>query len=355
MVAYSIHSAVRVGVRESSSSRWAKQVAELFDCFPDTTHPPDLEFRGASKSDVRSRVAHLRLQRLGPGVLSDTGGSAVYLESTGELAELHDQTLFITSHRSALPHAIPLLDWFASRSGIPLVHAASASKSGDATLIGGWGGVGKTSALGELANRRGWSFLADDLTFVSRRQAKSFPKPVFIYPYHREIFPEVFETRPGAVVPAWALPALGGLRRTVRPVLRNFPVVESKARNLSPEYHRVPAALAYPTSAEIVSRADLRRYLHVERAPVASTAVRELTSVAALVDQVERIFWLDQVQASAPLISALTGAGLIDGAEWRNSRRSVIAEALEGADCREIQLPLSMPARDAASVIADLA
>jgi hypothetical protein len=71
---------------------------------------------------------------------------------------------------------------------VALVHASAvAGEDGRVTLIGGTGGVGKTSLALELCLRRGFTFLADDISFVGSEghvwPNLAYPK---IYAYNLE-------------------------------------------------------------------------------------------------------------------------------------------------------------------------
>ena len=78
------------------------------------------------------------------------------------------------------------------RPDTALVHASSFSDERGVTLIGGAGGAGKTSLALELRRRRGFRFLADDISFV-REDGHVWPNLAWpkIYAYNVEGDPEL--------------------------------------------------------------------------------------------------------------------------------------------------------------------
>src|SRR5690606_41041284 len=85
---------------------------------------------------------------------------------------------------------VPAAHWL---SDVAVVHAsAMAGPSGEVTLIGGTGGVGKTSLMLDLCLRRGFTFMADDISIVG---ADGWVHPNLayrkIYAYHLQDNPEL--------------------------------------------------------------------------------------------------------------------------------------------------------------------
>lgn len=80
---------------------------------------------------------------------------------------------------------VPAAHWM---SDLAVVHASALSApSGEVTMIGGTGGVGKTSLMLELCLQRGYAFIADDIGFV-RDDGWVYPNLAYpkIYAYNLE-------------------------------------------------------------------------------------------------------------------------------------------------------------------------
>lgn len=85
---------------------------------------------------------------------------------------------------------VPAAHWLRD---ISVVHASAlANRAGDVTLIGGTGGVGKTSLMLELCLHGDFDFLADDISFIGEdgwvHPNLAYPK---IYAYNLEDNPEL--------------------------------------------------------------------------------------------------------------------------------------------------------------------
>ncbi len=84
--------------------------------------------------------------------------------------------------------------------GVTMVHAAGLEKDGRALLLPAFGGAGKTLAAGVLVRDYGYKFLGDDIVLVkSDGTILPFPRPLFFYPHHIDVFDRYFGNRAGSV------------------------------------------------------------------------------------------------------------------------------------------------------------
>lgn len=75
-----------------------------------------------------------------------------------------------------------------------LIHASSIEYEGKGFLFGSWGGVGKTTSLLKLLLTTDANFLSDDMSIIDTDGRLYLnPKPLHIYPYNWEGFPELKE------------------------------------------------------------------------------------------------------------------------------------------------------------------
>lgn len=126
------------------------------------------------------------------------------------------------------------------------IHAAGIETAGRAILFPSWGGVGKTSLSQYFVEHLGWRLLGDDLVILSEQGiCYGFPKPLVIYPYHREIFPKVFANGYGPVIPETLNPLVARLIRRTKPLLRRFPKVLQLAREWNPQSVRIAPSRVY--------------------------------------------------------------------------------------------------------------
>jgi hypothetical protein len=90
---------------------------------------------------------------------------------------------------------IPALQALLLERDTTFVHASSVyNVAGEALLLSGWGGSGKTAVSSQLYLRGSgnWAFLSDDLAIVdSQGIVHRSPLPLHVYPYNTERFPEL--------------------------------------------------------------------------------------------------------------------------------------------------------------------
>lgn len=116
-----------------------------------------------------------------------------------------------------------------------LIHGAAVSKNGQAILFPSWGGVGKTAILNVFVKKHGYKVLGDDLFILNKEGiVLPFPKAMVLYPYHRNLFPEIF--RGSAVMVPIALNKLvSKLVPKVKKLLSPFPRLMNYVRNRNPQ------------------------------------------------------------------------------------------------------------------------
>ncbi len=171
----------------------------------------------------------------------------------------------LACRRDPLPFMQPLIQHRLLSQGHGLIHAAAIAIDKRGVAIPAWGGTGKTSAIVELTRLPASAFLSDDCCILSAGgELLSFPKPFFVYPYHRALFPHLFLRKRKPLVPVWLLPAVHRLREVARPVFMKHPRLENLARGVTPEHMKVPARTALP-DARFVDRVPLRAVLFAGR------------------------------------------------------------------------------------------
>ena len=116
-----------------------------------------------------------------------------------------------------------------------LIHGAAISKNDEAILFPSWGGVGKTAILNDFVKKYGFDFIGDDLFILDKKgNIFSFPKPMVLYPYHRNLFPEIFKKSP-SLIPARFTKTVSSLVPKIKKILSPFPTLMNYARNHNPQ------------------------------------------------------------------------------------------------------------------------
>jgi hypothetical protein len=106
--------------------------------------------------------------------------------------------------------------------------------------------VGKTALVASLVRSHGWRMLGDDFVIVTGDgDCLAFPKPMVLYPYHRDMFPEVFSSGRGPAGPATLNAALTRAAEVLKPALRRFPGLLQWARRNNPQSVRVPPSQVF--------------------------------------------------------------------------------------------------------------
>jgi len=239
--------------------------------------------------------------------------------------------------------------WLLLLKGAALVHAAAVAVKGRGVLLPALGGVGKTAAVKALC-QAGGAFLADDLVILSEKgELFSFPKPLFLYPYHRALFPHVFERKTKFVVPSWLTRPVAEVRQAVRPLLRAFPRLEDFARRYTPEYLLTPVRQALP-EVEIVPRAPLALTLFLERSPRAKAelALMEKKELAA---KMTKILHAELPEPARQALTACSAAGQISLSDFLGRMESVISGGVASSPAYRLVIPASYGAAETAALV----
>ena len=133
--------------------------------------------------------------------------------------------------------------------GYTMIHGAAVEREGAVYLMPSWGGVGKTATVCEFVRNQGWKLLGDDLIIVREGFAMPFLKPFVIYPYHKDLFPEVFKTADNYTIKNnWLSGLMSKAIPTVKRVLRPFPRVLAFLRKHNPQSTRVSPYVLFESS-----------------------------------------------------------------------------------------------------------
>jgi hypothetical protein len=195
---------------------------------------------------------------IGPGVLTDR-------ERGVQIRSQVNGAIEVVADRPAMEWILWLIQLALLPRGASLAHAAAVEKDGRGVLLASWGGVGKTAIVSRLIKRWGWKLLGDDFVILSKTgYCYGFPKPMVLYPYHRELFPEVFSGGKGPWAPTVANSFLSKLALLIKPALRRTPRLLRLARAYNPQSVRILPSDVFGKES-LSSRARITKAVWLER------------------------------------------------------------------------------------------
>ena len=224
-----------------------------------------------------------------------------------------------------------------------IIHSSAFQhRKGGAVLVGGTGGVGKTSLEIELCMNRGYSFISDDLAVIDKNgniyPNLSFPK---IYGYNiknnKKLKNEIFKDRTFSDRLAWNLRSslLGdaNVRRKISPkdVYKNYVTENSKVKKY------------------FILFRENREDIKIERVrPDTATdmSLKILQSELTLFNN--HILWHEFNSFASGIPPILTLESVLDN--WKKLCKSVMSKI----DCFIISIPLNLPHREFVDDISDI-
>jgi len=257
----------------------------------------------------------------------------------------------LASRRDLLPFVPPVVQTLLLRRQHCLVHSAAVAVGERGVLLPGWGGTGKTSAIICLLKQLPEAaFMSDDYAIVSEDgRVLSFPKAFFIYPYHRGLFPHLFQARHKPLVPVWLSGMLERLRTVVRPTIMAFPRLENLARRFTPEHMQVPARTALP-DARFVEIAGIDQVLFVERYSGGQARLDELAP-AEVTRRLMGNWYYEQGRCARDLLLGAAGVGVLDYESYFGGMARVLRSALGGRKVYRLRMGQMSPGQTGQAVI----
>lgn len=225
--------------------------------------------------------------------------------------------------------------------GYSLLHAAAVEKDGEVLLLPSWGGVGKTATVCRFIREYGWRLLGDDLVIIGQGKVLPFLKPFVIYPYHKDLFPELFARGENHTVKNLAVSNLmshmiPGVKRALRP----FPRVLAYLRKHNPQSMRVSPEKIF-TKEQLSAGGKPCRMVWLERSmkPDVFYGVitpRELASKAVTVTSVELF------AAKLEAVFHMCGCGMLSYDETVDKMHRIVLEMASDVTCELLEIPASV-------------
>jgi hypothetical protein len=197
-----------------------------------------------------------------------------------------------------------------------LVHSSCVSRDGEGYLICAWHGTGKTMVTLKLVKEKGLDFLSDDMTVIDTSgQAYCFPKDVKLSLPHAKEF---------------GLDGKVKLKLLVGELVTHIPVIR---RHLEIT-HNAPVTKIVKES-KIEKQCKLRKVMVLQQADkeeVLEIDSNEITKRLLLLNEWERIFWIDRL-----FIPYAFSDKKFDLQKIAERERDILQRALKDVPCYEVR------------------
>jgi hypothetical protein len=289
------------------------------------------------------------------------GETEFHYNDTGLELHAYDVQVFrdekgfrLNGRSELLVMALPIIDRLMVMKGTAMVHALTVDYRGHGICIPAWGGTGKTSTMAKLVKKAGFSFMGDDWAFLSRTgNLLGYAKPMFIKPYHRQIYPHLFEKTHKPLVPVRLSKSIAHMTTLVHPYVTRYPQVASLTRHWSPEHMMVTPQRAFPGSS-FSTHAPLAAALFVERYTTSSsTPIFTQQNTDWMVSRLIGNFNSELPRQSRVVMAALGASGLVPIEQSLYEKAVVLKEALRNKPAYLLRVPQAMTPDQASDVIVE--
>ncbi|MBN1788511.1 MAG: hypothetical protein JW806_08995 [Sedimentisphaerales bacterium] len=248
----------------------------------------------------------------------------------------------LASQRDLLTFVHPILQMLLLKKGCCMLHSASVAINGLGVLLPACGGTGKTSAIMHILKEiKGASFLSDDFCIISPDLVYSNPKHFAIYPYHKSIFPHLFNRKHKFLIPGCLSNLFEKIRAFVRPIIVGFSEIERFAKKIAPDRMYVPAREALGDVA-FSDNAKIDTLLLLERYSGNNAVVENISSKWVRSRLIGN--WLYEIGPySQEMLTAMSGTGIIDLSEYFSQMSTIIDSACHNKTIKLLKLPKMLP------------
>lgn len=250
--------------------------------------------------------------------------------------------------------ALPLIDRIMVTKGAAMIHALTVDYRGNGICIPAWGGVGKTSTMAKLLKKDGFSFMGDDWAFLSQDgDLMGYAKPMTIKPYHRPIYPHLFNKRHKPLVPVSLSKPIARMTTIVHPYVSKYPQLASISRRWSPEHMMVTPYAAFP-QANFSDLAPVAVSLFIERYQTSSSqAVFEEKDTNWMVSRMIGNFNSEMPRQSRVVMTALGAANIVPIEQAFEEKKKVLEKAIKDKPAYLLRVPKALPPDQASDMIVE--
>ena len=159
------------------------------------------------------------------------------------VTKINDSEFMIGANRACPEWFFVMCEMMLLKSGCTWIHGAALEKNDGAILMPARGGVGKTATVVNMVRKHGWRLLGDDLEILdsNNNSVHPFLKHFYIYGYHKNLFPELFENNreKKPISNQYISKMVSKMIPTVKGVLKKYPTLLETARKLNPQSIKV--------------------------------------------------------------------------------------------------------------------
>lgn len=270
-------------------------------------------------------------------------GRGVYLDKSygARIEHPSDECIRLTVSQECNEWLIILLQLSLISCGCTMIHGAAVEHNGNVYLMPSWGGVGKTATVCEFVRNQGWKLLGDDLIIIQNGNAYPFLKPFVIYPYHKELFPEVFASDNNHTIMNNTISnMMSKAIPTVKRILRPFPGILAFFRKHNPQSIRVsPYELFLPEQLSKGGKPIRTIWLersYSDQVNLQSADISEIVSKTITVTSCE-IF-----AAKLNDFFQMCGCGLFNYEKTMSRMYEIILATFSNTECFLLEIPMSV-------------
>jgi len=233
------------------------------------------------------------------------------------------------------------------------IHAVGIEIDGKALLFPSWGGVGKTAIAKGFVQDLGWKLLGDDLVILSEEGiCYGYPKPMVIYPYHENVFPELFAQGKGPIAPKWLNSSLTLAALAVKPILRSFPGLLQFARRRNPQSARVKPSAVFGKNS-LSPNAQLHTVVWIDRVSGISEPVL-MPGGKSLPSRIFGSTLREQDPWCVNLTHIACGLGIISARDVYPVWMDVLEQSLRHVEGWVLYIPADLPVQDVFSSVQNI-
>ncbi|MBQ8576620.1 MAG: hypothetical protein IJ449_01430 [Clostridia bacterium] len=237
--------------------------------------------------------------------------------------------------------------------GYTMIHGAGVEKDGKVYLMPSWGGVGKTATVCEFVRNHDWRLLGDDLIIIDDTSAASFLKPFVIYPYHRKLFPEVFQSGKSHTVKNIAVSNLmSKMIPTVKRILRPFPGVLAYIRKHNPQSVRISPYDLF-SAVQLSAGGIPQKTVWLERTRKENLILTD-AEVQIIVSKAVSVTSCEIFASKLNDVYQMCGCGLFRYDEIFSQMNHIMFENFRKTQCCILEIPVTVNINDIGKIIYDV-
>lgn len=337
----------KVFMRVERSAPTASLFMDMFNAFITTDDLPQVDLTVTAHIEPLNEAAYGEIHGQADFKYTDKG---VFLEDAGVQILKNGTGYHLQGTRELLVMALPLLDNILTERGLGMIHALTVDYRGHGVNMPAWGGVGKTSTMAKMLKIEGVGFMGDDWAFLSEdHRLLGFAKPMFIKPYHKTIYPHLFENRHKPLVPTRLSKPIARFTTLLHPLVTQYPRLARISRRYSPEHIMVRPNAAFP-EAKFSTEAPLALSIFVERYD-GHAPVLEEKDKKWMVGKMVGNFYAEMTRHSKVVTAALAAAGIASLEDKFGKKAEVIEKAIGDTPNYLLRVPKAYPPDQASDAI----